>query len=115
MKYTEYLQSSYWKQVARAVKARAGNRCQVCNSRKELCAHHRTYENKGNEMNHLDDLTCLCLRCHTLFHDNSRLARGTKTPLPPKPRRKRREKKPFIPLGHVTRQAAYLSDHLDMP
>jgi hypothetical protein len=33
-----------------------------------LQAHHRTYEHKGDELNHLDDLICLCKKCHKNFH-----------------------------------------------
>lgn len=67
-KYAEYLLSDYWKQVTSAVKAKAGYRCQVCNSPHDLQAHHRSYANRGREMDHLDDLTCLCRRCHAVFH-----------------------------------------------
>ncbi len=54
VKYGEYLKSGY--------------KCQVCNSPHDLNAHHRTYENRGNELKHLDDLVCLCRRCHEIFH-----------------------------------------------
>lgn len=68
VRYREYLNSDYWKTVTKAVKARAGYRCQVCNSEHDLQAHHRRYVNRGQELNHLDDLVCLCRRCHALFH-----------------------------------------------
>jgi hypothetical protein len=67
-RYEEYLKSEYWQLVSKAVKARAGYRCQVCNSQHDLQAHHRTYEHRGRELEHLDDLTCLCRRCHAVFH-----------------------------------------------
>lgn len=67
-KYAEYLKSEYWGAVSKEVKRKAGFRCQVCNSPHDLNAHHRTYENRGNEMQHLDDLVCLCRRCHETFH-----------------------------------------------
>lgn len=66
--YDEYLKTDYWKAVAQEVKKRAGWRCQLCNSQHDLMAHHRTYEHRGNEMEHLSDLTCLCRRCHEIFH-----------------------------------------------
>ena len=66
--YQDYLKSEYWQTVTKAVKARAGWKCQICNSPHDLNAHHRTYDNRGNELNHLDDLTCLCRRCHAIFH-----------------------------------------------
>lgn len=68
MKYQTYLQTDYWKAVAQAVKKRAGYRCQICNSQHDLQAHHRCYDNRGRELQHLDDLTCLCRRCHAIFH-----------------------------------------------
>ena len=68
MTYSDYLETDYWKAVAAKVKARAGYRCQLCNSQHDLCAHHRTYDHRGKELDHLDDLTCLCRRCHEIFH-----------------------------------------------
>ena len=68
MNYQDYLNSDYWKQVSQAVKKRAGYRCQICNSQHDLQAHHRCYDHRGNELQHLDDLTCLCRRCHAIFH-----------------------------------------------
>lgn len=68
MKYHDYLQTDYWKEVTKSVKSRAGWKCQLCNSPHDLNAHHRTYENRGNELNHLEDLICLCRRCHAMFH-----------------------------------------------
>lgn len=71
-KYSVHLNSDYWAKVSATVKARAGGRCQVCNSDQDLHAHHRTYAHRGSEMNHLEDLTCLCNRCHTIFHNVER-------------------------------------------
>lgn len=67
-KYSDYLKSAYWQAVSKAVKAKAGYRCQLCNSPHDLNAHHRTYEHRGSELDHLDDLVCLCRRCHETFH-----------------------------------------------
>ncbi len=67
-KYGEYLKTDYWITVSKAVKARAGYRCQICNSQHDLQAHHRTYDHRGKELDHLDDLICLCRRCHETFH-----------------------------------------------
>lgn len=67
-KYQEYLKTDYWKEVQRQVKLRAGFRCQVCNSQMDLVAHHRCYDHRGNELEHLGDLICMCQRCHSLFH-----------------------------------------------
>lgn len=68
MKYEDYLKTDYWKAVAQAVKKRAGYRCQICNSQHDLQAHHRCYDHRGKELEYLDDLTCLCRRCHAIFH-----------------------------------------------
>jgi hypothetical protein len=86
MKYHDYLKTDYWKAVAQAVKKRAGYRCQICNSQHDLQAHHRCYDHKGKELQHLDDLTCLCRRCHAIFH-------GQLPQVAPEPRQ-RKEKTP---------------------
>lgn len=67
-RYQEHLSGDYWRKVSAAVKKRADYRCQVCNSQHDLEAHHRSYEHRGNELEHLSDLTCLCRRCHGIFH-----------------------------------------------
>jgi predicted HNH restriction endonuclease len=65
MNYKAYLKTPAWRKRANACIKAAGNRCAVCNSPDYLQAHHRTYENIGNEQP--GDLTCLCDRCHRLF------------------------------------------------
>lgn len=67
-RYSDYLQTDYWKAVSDAVKKKADYRCQVCNSPHDLQAHHRSYAHRGHELDHLDDVTCLCRRCHGIFH-----------------------------------------------
>jgi predicted HNH restriction endonuclease len=86
--YKAYLHTPYWREVSRLVKKRFGWRCGVCNSPLELQAHHRTYEHRGDELNHLDDLICLCKICHKLFHKEQRKAR--------KPRKARKRKSPRL-------------------
>lgn len=71
LRYEEYINSPEWRARAEVCKAAAGYRCRVCNGQHRLNAHHRTYERLGNE--DPDDLTCLCDRCHTLYHENRRL------------------------------------------
>lgn len=66
MSYPEYLQTPEWKRRAKAAKKAAGYRCQVCNKPGPLHAHHRTYEQRGNERP--GDLIALCQDCHKLFH-----------------------------------------------
>ncbi len=83
MNYHEHLKTEYWREVARRVKTAAGFKCQVCNSPRDLVAHHRTYAHVGDEMNHLGDLICLCAPCHERFHQVEEIngkRRATKMP-----------------------------------
>lgn len=82
-KYNAYLKTDYWKRVSEAVKKRAEYRCQLCNSQHDLCAHHRTYDHRGNELNYLNDLVCLCRRCHEIFHGRNQ-PEPTISPVAPK-------------------------------
>jgi hypothetical protein len=66
MPYAEYLLTPEWRERAERAKARAGWRCQFCNSSERLEAHHRTYERRGAELD--DDLVALCDRCHDGLH-----------------------------------------------
>lgn len=77
--YEEYIKSQKWREKAEEAKARAGNRCQVCNrSRAEvqLEAHHRTYDRLGQEFP--EDITVLCRECHQLY-ENARKASDSST------------------------------------
>lgn len=74
-KYSDYLKTDYWKAVSLAVKKRAGYRCELCNSQHDLQAHHRCYDHRGKELEHLEDLTCLCRRCHAIFHGKETAAK----------------------------------------
>jgi replicative DNA helicase len=68
--YREYLLSDHWKCVRDQALERAWHRCQVCNSPDVLDVHHRTYERIGREQP--EDLTVLCDRCHSLFHEQTK-------------------------------------------
>jgi hypothetical protein len=68
LRYQAYLLSDYWQKVSEAVKAKAGYKCQICNSPHDLQAHHRSYEHRGRELEFIEDLTCLCRRCPGIFH-----------------------------------------------
>lgn len=68
MPYDSFLLSDYWKQVAGAVKRKAGYRCEKCGSTRRLEVHHTTYEHKGEEHLHPEDLQCLCHDCHSEIH-----------------------------------------------
>jgi hypothetical protein len=65
--YMDWIRSAEFKSLARTVKERAGYRCQVCNSCKSPEAHHRTYDSMKTERE-IDDLVCLCSRCHEWYH-----------------------------------------------
>lgn len=67
--YRHYLETERWKAISEKIKRRDGYRCRLCNSEENLQAHHRTYAHKGDEENHLGDLTTLCGDCHTAFHE----------------------------------------------
>ncbi len=74
--YHEYLASPEWQIKRSAMLWICENRCQICNSSRDqsiLDTHHRTYDRIGNERP--GDLIVLCRDCHTLFHENGRLAR----------------------------------------
>lgn len=74
MPYEDYLNTPHWHEVREAALERAGHRCQVCNHYgKNLQAHHRTYENRGNESP--QDIIILCGDCHALFHENGKVQR----------------------------------------
>ena len=68
MDYYDFLETPYWKAIARRVKYKAGYKCQLCNSGENLITHHRTYEHHGDEINHMADLICICKNCHEKYH-----------------------------------------------
>lgn len=74
MGYGEFLQTPYWHAVADKVKERAGNRCERCGGEIDLKAHHTTYAHHGWEHLNLDDMVCLCRRCHDIVHGRQRPA-----------------------------------------
>lgn len=72
MPYREYLQTPEWQRTRNDALKRAKFRCQTCSRKGELHVHHRTYARRGSEWT--SDLIVLCASCHSLFHQNSRLA-----------------------------------------
>jgi 5-methylcytosine-specific restriction endonuclease McrA len=64
--YRLYLQTPEWRARAGTARARAGGKCQLCNTEGALDVHHRTYENCGNERP--EDLIALCRDCHYGYH-----------------------------------------------
>lgn len=73
VEYDAYIRSPEWTTRADAAKTRAGGRCQVCCSSRDIQAHHRTYERLGRERP--EDIVVLCDECHGLFHSNGKLKR----------------------------------------
>jgi hypothetical protein len=68
MPYTDFLTTPYWKSIAKYVKERDGNRCVKCGADRRLHVHHLNYQNHGDELHHLDDLICVCRKCHRELH-----------------------------------------------
>jgi len=69
MPYNEFLQTLYWKTISEKVRISSGFKCKLCNSNKHLSVHHRTYDNHGYELDHMEDLICICQECHSKFHN----------------------------------------------
>mgnify|MGYP000739796043 CR=1 FL=1 len=67
IEYEKYLESNHWKEIRKKALKRAGYKCQLCASNKELNVHHNTYKNLGHE--DLNDLVVLCRNCHKKFHN----------------------------------------------
>lgn len=76
MPYHKYLHTYHWEQLRKIKLDEVEYRCQVCYSPTKLQVHHRTYERLGYEK--LTDLTVLCAKCHTLFHDKLALTKPPK-------------------------------------
>lgn len=73
LSYSDYLHTPEWNSKRIQVFMRDGRRCRVCNSGVGINAHHRSYEQLGNEP--LGDLITLCKACHSLFHKHSHIVR----------------------------------------
>ncbi len=70
MNYKEFLGTRYWKMVTNWKKKEVGYKCQLCNSPDNLNVHHRSYKMRGRELvNNRQDLTVLCRKCHSKFHN----------------------------------------------
>ena len=81
MLYHEYIRSREWREhpVRLAELEAASFRCRLCNDGGAgviIEAHHRTYENLGNEQP--GDLTALCRDCHRVVTDHLRRLRYAK-------------------------------------
>ena len=67
MNYQEYLLTDKWKFTRGLILNFWGRRCALCNSKKGVDVHHRTYERLGEELT--TDCIPLCRHCHTHHHN----------------------------------------------
>lgn len=72
MKYSEYLQTTYWKQRRETFRQKTHNRCYICRAKNtELHTHHKRYTRNGRSIlfNELHtDFRLLCKNCHYKLH-----------------------------------------------
>lgn len=70
MPYGKFLKTPYWLAVSHHVKNKTPW-CALCCEplAGPLEVHHRTYEHRGSEWVHLEDLTVLCHECHCVHHE----------------------------------------------
>lgn len=104
--YAKYLASPAWRQRRNAAVIRAEGRCQLCNSKKALNVHHRTYDRIGKERE--TDLIVLCKACHEHFHgikDGNARHLSVYPVRPRKPRKARTKRKRVPPGTEVFREA----------
>ena len=65
--YKNYLLTEHWKNTKeRFYKTKKNKSCKICDSKKRLNVHHKTYTNIGKEL--MRDLVCLCESCHEDVH-----------------------------------------------
>jgi 5-methylcytosine-specific restriction endonuclease McrA len=76
--YEKHLRSAAWRQIRRRAIAAAGHRCGLCPATEQLEAHHRTYDNLGDERD--GDLTVLCRECHEVVTSMLRARRYADKP-----------------------------------
>lgn len=69
MPYKEFLQSRYWAIVRGYVRYKRRETCELCAETRNLQVHHRSYQHRGEEYRHLEDLVLLCSTCHARHHD----------------------------------------------
>lgn len=71
MKYDAFLKTPYWRALRAVIIDRDKGSCRNCTATTDLHVHHRTYEHRGFEFQHADDLTTLCSGCHAKFHEKN--------------------------------------------
>jgi len=73
MTHAQYCRSNHWKRVCLSAFRRDGGRCRICN-RTAVQVHHRNYDHKGDFKNELPDVISICKRCHSNFHNSSKIS-----------------------------------------
>lgn len=63
-----FYNSAKWRTTRRIVRARDGNKCVLCDSKKNLEVHHIININKCEDKCDLDNLITLCHMCHNKAH-----------------------------------------------
>lgn len=71
MNYSNYLQTPYWKFVAKKKREGAKMKCQLCGKKGILNVHHNSYAHTGYEFLYPEDLIVLCDKCHSKFHSKN--------------------------------------------
>jgi hypothetical protein len=72
--YAEYKRTIYWGVVRGWIYHERGHKCENAPAhRMTLNVHHKTYEHRGAEYDHLGDLSLLCRSCHEGHHGLSGL------------------------------------------
>jgi hypothetical protein len=71
-KYEEYLTGLHWDNLRQSAFDRAGRRCESCRTSERLCGHHLRYPDDLTTCT-VEDIMCLCERCHDLWHQWLRL------------------------------------------
>lgn len=69
MKYSDFLDTLYWKTISERKKRMANYRCELCTSLESLVTHHSTYFIRGYELLQMENLIVLCGKCHKKFHN----------------------------------------------
>ena len=78
MPYKDFLRTPYWDAVRSKKLKQADYKCQLCGKTERLNVHHRCYDNRGNEIHHMNDLIVLCEDCHHNYHKNKTYMREKK-------------------------------------
>lgn len=63
------LPKNVWMAISKDVREQAGNKCSICgNDSRRLDAHERWSYDEKNCIQKLEDVICVCSRCHSVIH-----------------------------------------------